>query len=170
MYFLHYDEESGDILAILNADKHTLKTPNIPVSAQKRDMIVKNPSQFIIKNRMLLNVSKPTVDSSIQETEDEHKRCCVDSKIRGYVDESGICWMSDDSALMELNLALNICSLDKNFVPKIHCMINGTRTLKEVDIATLQDIAKQIYSVRMCADDIYLTRMNELKNIQTTAI
>lgn len=167
MYLVHYNDENGEILKILNTEKHkNLTSPNIPISAQQRNMIVAKPNEFVVdtKTRKLLNVAKPSVENT-EEVEAQHLHDQRDSKIRGYVDDSGICWMSDDTALMELNLAINICSLDKKFKPRIHCMVDGVRTLKEVDSNKLLEVAKGIYKIRTSADDVYLQRIAEMKNI-----
>lgn len=167
MYLAHYDEKTGEILMLLNTEKHTeLPTPNIPISAQQRDSIVEKPGQYIVNvdNRILVNVAKPEVED-VQEITAQHIFEKNDSKIRGYVDENKVCWMSDDTALMELNLAMNICSIDKTFRPHIHCMIDGVRTCKEVDEKQLLEIAKEIYNIRVTADMLYCERMAELSSV-----
>lgn len=165
MFFIHYEEEGGQILSVLNAQRHVLKTPNISISAKQRDAIVQTPSRFIVKNRQLVDLGQQSNDAEIETVKESHKRIMTNSKICGYVDSDAICWMSDDLALMELNLALNICSLDKKFLAKIHCMINGVRTLKEVDNQKLLVIAKQVYKIRTCADELYLNRLHEIDEI-----
>lgn len=170
MFYLHFDENSGDILSILNPERHELLVPNIPISAQKRDMIVNNPSAFKVIERKVVNIGSQIVDAEREELERQHKKEQMDSKICGYVDEDKICWMSDDAALMELNLALGLCAVDPEFKPKIHCMENGIRKLMQVDKNKLVKIASAIHNLRADADNNYFERMYELKNINRNFI
>lgn len=170
-YFVHFEEDSGDILGILNSDKYKVSKmpiPNIPISTQEQDMLVEKPMEFKIVNRRLLHISEPK-DNTPYDVIAQHKRSAKDSMIRGFVDKDNVCYMSDEEAINDLTLGLAIASIDNSFKVSLHCMVDKQRTLKEVDRKKALSIAKELYKLRNSSRQEFYDRMMEVTAIQDTS-